>query len=563
MLISDTFKNPTSTQPTTAPGRIKIEDTFRGVQSPAGTDPASKAVSSTLEDLVNPSKHPILSGLWGLAKGVGDIVAQPARAVQSLGTGIGDLAAQNIPLPYAKEAASALGFTKENAPAVKQALESGPINKIIGEAPPTHSIEQGAGQLLQAGANLATPFVLSASPFWFGEAAAFGAQSAALSAGKAMEEEKSSKDVAMEGGKGAVIGAALGLAGKAISTKAAEQAIFRKFSGLTKEEADWGIKNAETIAGHFKEIMTGVKKGDLEGAKTAIKQRLSGWNQQLKDFEAGVQASKDRTLFRSTAKAVEDAKPGISVDRSAFRQEANKIFKGTFATNQDGEVAIASMKRLKDNWTDFSPTGLLNFRDELLAIAKNIPSGSSERVLNQKLLDLAKDKLMGMVRETGAIGSETPMKLLDEELAKERTRLLDQTKGLGIAQKLIEKVTNADKPIEGKVLSTILGLASGVGSGIFTGNPLTGGGIGIAVSGAGLMGGVLAKAWREVVNPERLLGIFEKMSAKGLSPTETEKKLLTELIQSPSMAQAVGTEALMRGWDEGKIQDAVLGVLGF
>lgn len=208
-------------------------------------------------------RHPVISGIGSALK---EVVAQPNRALQQIGTGIGDYAASKIKLPYAKEIASSLGFTKENAPAIDAAFKNG--------VEPTKSVEQGVGQALQAGANLATPFVRN--PI------GMGIQGAVLGAGKAMEEEKSAGDVALSGTVQGLASAALGkilnvsgtLVGQgydAVKTRAAQsiKPVFEKlapwFTGASKKELDIAFKQfPELTAGKLKVLTDAASPEDAE-----------------------------------------------------------------------------------------------------------------------------------------------------------------------------------------------------------------------------------------------------------------------------------------------------------
>lgn len=310
--------------------------------------------------------------LRSLAKGITDTVTQPAEAVQKLGTGLGEFAAKHIKLPYEKEIAQDLDLTKEKAQQAKTDLEGG--------VKPVQNLEEAAGVALQAGANLATPLTLAAGPL------AFAGQSAALSAGKAMEENKGLSDVAVDAAVGGAVGLAAGkaskLAGGVIGkgTQALKEAaapIMEKvvpyLSNIPKPYIKFATKNPEIVIPKMKVVAEGLASGDQASVESALREQLltkakTIYGAAKESAEAAYQKGRQEVEAKFP-----DAKGSLEAMRGAFRQ----IYKETGqAVTQDEKTALKALGDTIGQHTDPSISGFIKLKQGISQIEDRLEQGT-------------------------------------------------------------------------------------------------------------------------------------------------------------------------------------------
>ncbi len=230
-------------------------------------------------------KHPVLNAL---GQGLKETVVQPARAARQIGQGLGNVASEKVGEalhPFFKNVADKLGISHEEALQAQKDLQgvgaTDPVERAMKydnqPIEPTRSIEQGAGQALQAGAYLASPMI--------GGAKAIGAQGAVLGAGRAMEKEKGPLAVA---GEAALTGAlsfgvskAMTAAGGLVSKgtgfiKEKLTNLFTKTTNVPKVDIQWAQKpeNAAMVANYFDDLAKATDSGDIPAAQAGVRVNL-------------------------------------------------------------------------------------------------------------------------------------------------------------------------------------------------------------------------------------------------------------------------------------------------
>lgn len=265
--------------------------------------------------------HPWIAGALNA---ITSTVTQPNQALQSIGTGLGRAAETSLEtgplagvnkalLPARKAVAGALGITSET----QKAFETG--------ATPTTSLEQGAGQALQAGANLATPIAMETGPL------GLGLQGAALEAGQAMEQNKSASEVAMAGLGGGATGVALGKAGeiggKVLKegvvpvAKDALRQVFPILTNIPKGEMDWAIKNADKVLPKMQAVAQATEHGDVAASESALRKDLHDTAKSV--YEAAKKSVGDK--FEAGIQKITQKYPDAQGSLSAIRGTFNKI----------------------------------------------------------------------------------------------------------------------------------------------------------------------------------------------------------------------------------------------
>ena len=334
-------------------------------------------------------KHPILKGA---ADAITSTVTQPAKALQQIGTGIGDYAAKNIHLPFEKEIAQGLGFTKENAPGIQAAFEGG--------VKPVQSLEEAGGAATQAAANLATPAALAAGPI------GLGLQSAALSGGKAAEEGKSATSVAGNALLGGVLGTVLGkgsevaggLVGKGSQyLKEAAAPIIEKvmpfLSNVPKTYITFARANPEMVLPKMQAVAQAIQSGDMASAESALREHL------LSTAKTSYQAAKTaaQNAYQAGKDAVIAQFPNAEGSLGAIRGAWKFLVKeaGPTLTN-DEKTALTGLKQALYEHNDPSIEGFIKLKQKMFDVKDRLEQGTPGYRLASLMLDEADKELNRM-----------------------------------------------------------------------------------------------------------------------------------------------------------------------
>ena len=258
-----------------------------------------------------PIKSP-QSGTWSLIKDVGsavvkgaaDIVQQPARAMEQIGLGIGEI-----------------GMTPEQKTRTESFVKSGSDVNPAGYGKPVESVKEGIGVGMQAAANLATPVALE-----FGSVG-LGVQGAATGAGKTLEEKGTVGEAAVSGVEQGALSFVFGKAGEFAGTvvgkgtKAASQAIKDSLkpvveklapflTGMSKQEIQMAVRQfPEKIAENLGILKSVSNPADAEAT---LRSKLLQSTQKV----ANAAKKKAEDLFSSGISTIEKLMPGITGDIS-------------------------------------------------------------------------------------------------------------------------------------------------------------------------------------------------------------------------------------------------------
>lgn len=382
-----------------------------GNAQPQQRSPSSNMWSTVTE----PPKQP---GFFGsLVKGVADIALQPARFLEKAGKQIGEI-----------------GLTEEQ----KQKFESymGPgiqerFAKDVGLSEETQKDlsttrayrtgKETLGGALQAGANLATPFV--------GGIGGMTLQSAALAGGKTLEEGGTAGEALMSGAIGGATGAVLGKAGEAIGKglstgfKGIIENVGRIGRGLTKAEMGT-IKTVPKITEGYYQKLVGAGD-DLVKQQQARQEIEEGifdtardvWNTYTK--KAADQFNKDmvahaKVNLRPDAPKISRGELVDDLKSLAEDMDGNaQIFQGKFVTEGGVESERAMLGRLyakiKKSIGEDSITGELGFsgldklRRDIGELYDSAHSGTPEKAMLDNFYGNLKKRMSEMTKDPEAL----------------------------------------------------------------------------------------------------------------------------------------------------------------
>jgi len=442
-------------------------DTFLGKSGPASSTsntPASSASPSFEE------QHPILggvkSGLENIGGAIASTVTQPAKALQSLGTGLGEVTAEHLQMPFAKQLAGALGFTPENAAATKAALETG--------ATPAKTPEQAAGVGIQAAANLATPAALAAGP------AGLAAQTAALSGGQAMEQGKGAADVGINAALGGALGGALGkgteFAGNLVSKgaqalKEAAAPIVEKtmpfLSNVPKGFITFAKANPELVLPKMQTMAKALESGDPATAESALREELLS---HARDIHAQAKNVAE-TAYKNGVDAVKQKFPDAQGSVEAMRGSLRALVKEAGPViGQENEQAMKAIANTLKGQKTASVDGLIGLKRNLASIVDQTEQGTpayrtANLMMNEvdnELNRITKGAMKPINKAYAAFkNDQAQIKPVWSNSAKEDTArnfvngLESQAKGGSLdAMKRLEKLAGATKSITDQIKAT-------------------------------------------------------------------------------------------------------------
>lgn len=362
---------------------------------PAASAPTPAAPLQSTSDIPTPGAHSFdinsfladtntapakPSILGGFARGLGDIVLQPARALSQLGKFIGTL-----------------GLTPEQKAKVDAFYGPGLQERVLGStyAEPTPTTgEQAAGIALKAAGNLAVPF--ATNPL------TMGLQGAAMGAGQAMENNKSAGSVALEAGLTGVGSAILGhilnvggaVVGRGLSAAAPEiQKAFMPIAdklgplltGTTRQEFDTAFKEAPHILVDY--INTVKDAGSPAEAEGVLQGKLLSNVQAI----ASAAKTKEGAAFQTALDTFKTAHPDVTVDIHAAGQKLIDRGLGEFGhpINADETAALETVKKIIQQPREYSVDGARTLLQDLYAVSQRLESGSpAERLATQAWADV-------------------------------------------------------------------------------------------------------------------------------------------------------------------------------
>lgn len=511
-----------------------------------------------------------------------EIVAQPARATQQIGTGIGE---KLVGAYKGKEYLSPMSFGGKLAgqvlsPLFNQQQAQQFRSNTYGGVQPTQTFRQGVGQAAQAASNLTLPF--QANPLRLGlGAGAFGA-------GKTLEEGGTTGEAALSGGIGFGLGAGLGLGGRYIGKPIAEgvkpmyqqtmksvsEFLAPRVANISKPVMNWAITNAERVVPKLETYIAAAEKQAPEEAEAILREQLlstsKGLYQSAKKnventFETGF--NKLKTQFPEAkgnipaiAKDIQSRLPKFGKPVSPDEVQALNAVLETLRSPR--EYTLEGMKVLSNELWDLvtrtkqgtparraAMAGWTQVRDEL----SKVTGGAIDKIyapyalfkkksLNIKPLwseNVTEDTSRNFAAslENTAKGAALDTIKYLETLSKNSPKVTEELKAKNIAKKL-----SAELPVAGGSISRYtspaalgsLGGATGAGLGSVFGpsGAMAGAGVGTALGSA-----ILPSLLSPKNLATRALQTIEKPAISGV------RKSIGNLIQNPTLA-ATGARSL-------------------
>lgn len=491
----------------------------------------------------------ILGNLW---EGVKETVTQPARALQQIGETIGTV-----------------GADEETKKKVHEFLQAGAKYNPAGLGEPIKNLEQGAGVVTQAAANLATPFAVT--PL------GMGIQGAVLGGGKAMEEEKGAGDVALAAGTQGVASAALGkimqvgggIVGKGVNAVKEElKPVFKKlapyFTGVSKKELGIAFEQYPRITAEKLRILNDaatpedaaslLKSDALSKVRSVVEraQKNAG-----NAFETGIQ---------QIEKKFPDASGDISKIGRSILQKQERFGKPLTA---DAKTALKAVQEVVQQPRENTIGGMRTLLTDIWDIVEQSEQGSPAQRMaldvwkqtRQQLSDITNkeiDPIMNAyanflekkaalkpawgsnVQEDTARNFVSQITGTSKTAAKDALIEMEKTAGVhGTAGSTIPELTinrlmkrlGVDQKITGSRLAELV-----VGAGILGGANAIGGAIG-GEKGRGVaqLGG--AALVTHALAPKVISDVL--LSEVAPNATSAFRKKLGEIIQNPMTAQAL------------------------
>lgn len=530
-----------------------------------------------------------------LAKGVADVALQPARFIERAGKGLG-------------ESLATIGMTPEQKTQVRQKTEAfmGPgvqetIAKAHGMTPEEqkqYSTEgyktgkEALGGALQAGANLATPFV--------GGVGGMALQSAALAGGKTLEEGGSFGEAAVSGAIGGVTGAALGKAGEYLGTAVGKgvgtlkDTILKNavplakklapLTGISEKEVQMAFeKYPQQVAENLSIIRGATNEADAE---SALRESLVGKVKTVyeaakekagQEFQTGLDALKQEF---PNAKGSRDAMVGsfkqlmkendVMAEKELVKQGrgyGTKI-KFTSARTEDAQMMERMWGELEDH-ADYSIDGMRALKDKIYKFVDAAEPGSREQrtaslmwdevdkeldlmtngkassvtrpyaqfkktvsemgnALNPKAQESTRRNFLANLESQAKTGSRDALKMLEEKAG-----MPDEATGAITAYRLAKKLSKDVKPTGSRLAE--LGLAGGIYQGA--------GMLGEAIGGekgkeyGHIIGGLAAG---KMIAPAMIAKILTAQSKEMAVPmTSAVRQRIGKLIANPKTAQVL------------------------
>lgn len=523
----------------------KPVDTARGTASPQADKGAPKKGSATM------------AFLGTIGKGIADIALQPARFLERTGKAIGQI-----------------GLTPEEKAKAEQFMGPGLQERVGGKEYATPAYKSGkevVGGAIQAGANLATPFV--------GGVGALALQGAALAGGKALEEDKSLGE--------AVLSAGIGAAGSAVLGKASEVAgavASRGLAGVKQKVAQTLKPVAKKLAPYMtglskKEINTAFNKhpeltaetlkilreaGDPTEAEGALRAKL---------IERARQITKGATEFEEKAfddaiTAVKGEFPDATGDVHRVVRDFNeKLPKFGRPVSASEKIAMESVKDVMTEPREYTIDGMRTLLQDLYSLASRTEQGTPARKaamaawadVRSELSKATKGKIDPAMSaysafkddmlEVAPVWSESVTEDSSRNFVKnlggtERTAALEALQRLGgrvkddmtpdIIVNRIAKKLAVDQKITGRRLGEILGAGL-----LFSG----GGAIGEAVGGErgkqiAQTGAILLAA--KALAPKTLSGIIlSDLDTQGVKIAGGLRGQLAKILENPATWQII------------------------
>lgn len=503
-----------------------------------------------------------------------EIVAQPARATQQIGTGIGE---KLIKTYKGKEYLSPVSFGGKLAGQVLSPL----FNKqqaqqfrtsTYGGVQPTQSLKQGTGQAMQAASNLTLPFQINPLGLGLG--------TGAFTAGKTLEEGGSSGQAAFSGGIGFGLGTGIGLGGRFIGKPIAEglkpvyqntmksisEFLAPKVANVSKPVMNWATTNAERVVPKLETYIAAAEKQAPEEAEAVLRKELLSTAQNLyksaknkveNTFESGfnrlkVQYPDAKANIPAIAKDIQNRLPRFGKPTTVDEEKALEAVLKTLRSPR--EYTLDGIKILANELWDLvqrteqgtparraAMAGWTQVRNEM----SKMTNGSIDKIFapyaafKKKSLDVkplwsekvTEDTARNFVSSLENIskgGSLDAVKYF-ERLAKNAPKVTEEIKAKNVAKKL-----SAELPVAGGTISRYtspaalgaLGGAAGAGAGSLFGP-------GGAMAGAGVGTALGSSILPSILSPKNLatraLQTVEQPVVSGA------RKAIGNVIQNPSL----------------------------
>jgi hypothetical protein len=346
--------------------------TAAGVQLPSSTSiplPGQDSLPDSFDELktqigLTPPKKDSL--LKTAVKGIGDIVLQPARALEQLGKFIGTL-----------------GLSEEQKKKVDEYLGPGAQERALGSGystPTPKTGKEAGGIALQAGANLSVPFATSLP--------AMAAGGAAYAGGKALEEGKSAGaatfDALLGGAGSAALGSLLNVGGSVIGRgfRAAAPEILKTFkpiidkigpafTGTSRKEFDTVFKDSpHVLLDYLNTIKGSGSPGEAEGL-------LQGRLLENVKTVMGKAKEVEGTAFSDASKLFNDSFPDVKVDIDAVGNRLlEKMPRFGLPRNADEQFALNQVQKIIQEPREYTVDGARTLLQDLFAFADGLDSGS-------------------------------------------------------------------------------------------------------------------------------------------------------------------------------------------
>ncbi len=317
-------------------------------------------------------QHPILSGI---GEGLTSMVREPAKAMQQLGTGLGN------------EISRLTGTSEEDINKSNDILKAGGAYNPAGYGKPVQNLEEAGGVATQAAANLATPFAAAAGPV------GLGLQGAALSGGKSMEEDKGAGEVALKsalgGATGAVLGKASEVAGGLVGKgtqylREAAAPVVEKalpyLSNIPKTFITFAKANPEIILPKMQALGESITNGDIASGESSL--RDQAFQVAKQNFAKAKTAAE--SAYQTGVDAVKERFPNAQGSLEAMRGSLRALSKEAGPTlTTDEEKAFSALEKIVYGHEDPSLDGFIGLKRQLSQVVNGTEQGTpAHRVAN-------------------------------------------------------------------------------------------------------------------------------------------------------------------------------------